>query len=136
MILMKYRGVKGLVIGNLVFLFVLVNLLVSANVLTFKMEYLFGVLAGFIMVWVIYNIYAVREIRKPGYKMDERMKLILQKSGFAAFFIFYIIAAFFAIISRAIDVRIPVTVPGLAALAVNLMFAIFIICVLILRKRY
>lgn len=136
MILMKYRGVKGFVITNLLFLFVLVNLLVLANVLKFKVDYILGVFTGFITVWIIYNIFAIREIRKPGYKIDERMKLILQKSGFSAFFIFYFIAAFFAVISRAVNVHIGLTVQDLAALAVNLMFVLFIICFLILRKRY
>lgn len=136
MILLKIRGLKGLVITNGVFLFVLVNIFLLSALLEFNIDYIKGVTSGFVLVWIIYNIYAIKEIRKPGYKMDERMKLILEKSFSYAFIVFFLIAAFFSIISHATNIYIEITVSNLSPMAVNLMFVIFFVIFLILKRRF
>jgi len=136
MILLKIKGLKGLIITNGVFLFVLVNIFLLSALLEFNIDYIKGVISGLVLVWIIYNIYAIKEIKRPGYKMDERMKLILGKSFSFSFIVFFLIAAFFSIISHAANIKIEITVSNLSAMAVNLMFIIFVIIFLTLKRRF
>lgn len=132
----KNKEWKHFILVTFLFLFVALNLLVLDSMLKFKRAFLYGVFSGMFAVWIVFTFFHIREIRKPGYRMDERMKFIIRTSGFYAFIVFYLIAAFFAIIVRGTNIEIPLTVKELSTWALNLLFLIYIIIFLILSKRH
>jgi DNA-binding transcriptional regulator of glucitol operon len=132
----KNKAWKHFILVTFLFLFVALDLLVLDSMLKFNRAFLYGIFSGMFTVWVVFTVFHIREIRKPGYRMDERMKFIIRTSGFYAFIVFYLIAAFFAIIVRGTNIEIPLTVKELSTWALNLLFLIYITIFLILSKRY
>ena len=84
----KNKAWKHFILVTFLFLFVALDLLVLDSMLKFNRAFLYGVFSGMFTVWVVFTLFHIREIRKPGYRMDERMKFIIRTSGFYAFIVF------------------------------------------------
>lgn len=59
-----------------------------------------GIAGGIAAVWLLFPIFGIREMRKPSYVFDERLKEVVLKSGLSASFFSLVAIDLFLILSR------------------------------------
>ncbi len=88
---------KKFVLGNVLYILVLFILLLVSRFMENSASFIQGLLSGYILVWVIYIIFGLRELRKPSYATDERFQMIITRSASLTLGIVILFLAFFII---------------------------------------
>lgn len=130
------RGKSQILITNILFGIVLINIFILSKLLTFKAPFIYGIYTGIIFVAVVFNITAVRGLKNRAYAPDERSKMIIQKSGFLSFAIVYSLTIILTILSRSVQFHIQLPIEKFLFWATFFQMTIFGLLVFFFSRRY